>query len=261
MISEELTGIVDRIIFHNPENGFTVFIMHAARAQKTTVKGDAPSLHAGEQVTAHGNWIMHPKFGKQFEASQCTISLPTTALGIQKYLASGMIKGIGPIYAEKLVKKFGAEVLEIIDKHPYRLHEVSGSGPKRVDRIIDAWQDQKEISHIMVFLQEKNISPTYATKIYKKYGQESISILHENPYRLADDIWGIGFKVADQIAKNMGFEHESLKRITSGILYALSVVVSAGHLYAKLDELKEKAIKLLELDNTEDNQHKLKLAL
>jgi exodeoxyribonuclease V alpha subunit len=261
MHTDELTGIVDHIIYQNPENGFTVFVVQAAQVGKTTVKGTIPSLHAGEQVCLKGSWIMHPKFGKQFDATLCTTTLPTSAIGIQKYLSSGMIKGIGPVYAEKLVKKFGTQTLDIISNSPYRLHEVSGIGPKRVEKIITAWQDQKEISHIMVFLQEKNITPAYATKIYKKYGKESISVLHENPYRLADEIWGIGFKVADQIAQNMGFAPDSLKRITSGILYALSTSNASGHLYAELDELRKKAIELLELEDNDDTKHKIKLAL
>ena len=258
---EELTGTIDHIIFHNDENGFTVFVLQTSRTRKTTIKGYAPALHAGEQVCVRGSWITHPKFGKQFQAEECTISLPSTILGIKKYLASGMIKGIGPVYAEKLVKKFGADVLEIIDKQPYRLHEVAGIGPKRVDRIITGWQDQKEISHIMVFLQGKNISPTYATKIYKKYGASAITVLQENPYKLADDIWGIGFKIADQIAKNMGFAHDSAKRVSSGILYTISTFINKGNLYVELDSLKEKTIKLLDLENSEATQHSIKLAL
>ncbi len=225
---EQLSGVVDRIIFHNEENGFTIFVVNTSRSHSALIKGHISAIHAGEQVEVTGSWIMHPKFGKQFEAQNCVISLPTNAMGIQKYLASGMIKGIGPVYAKKLVQKFGDQVLDIIDKTPYRLHEVPGIGPKRVDKIIDAWQGQKEISHIMVFLQEKNISPTYATKIYKKYGMQSISVLQENPYRLADDIWGIGFKIADQIAQNMGYAVDSAKRIRSGILYALSQEISSG---------------------------------
>ncbi|EKD48632.1 MAG: hypothetical protein ACD_64C00214G0002 [uncultured bacterium] len=258
---EELSGVVERIIYHNEENGFTVFVLNTSKTHSALIKGHTPILHAGEQVEVKGAWVMHPKFGKQFEAEQCSISLPTSALGIQKYLASGMIKGIGPVYAEKLVKKFGDKALEVIDQTPYRLHEVSGIGPKRVERIIAAWQDQKEISHIMVFLQEKNISPTYAAKIYKKYGMQSISVLHENPYRLADDIWGVGFKIADQIAQNMGFAPDSQKRISSGLLYVLSQETSFGHLYAELEPLKEKSLQLLELEDVSDSAHKMKLAL
>ncbi len=258
---EQLSGIVDRIIFHNEENGFTIFVINTSRSHSALIKGHTPKLHAGEQVQLSGNWIMHPKFGKQFEAQSCAISLPTSALGIEKYLASGMIKGVGPVYAKKLVTAFGDQVLKIIDEAPYRLHEVDGIGPKRVDTIIKAWEDQKEISHIMVFLQEKNISPTYATKIYKKYGMRSIAVLHENPYRLADDIWGIGFKIADQIAQNMGYDIDSQKRISSGILYALSQEVGLGNVYAELDNLKQKALKLLELEATDSIIHTVKLAL
>ncbi len=258
---EELSGVVERIIYHNEENGFTVFVLNTSKSHTALIKGHTPTLHAGEQVQVKGAWVMHPKFGKQFEAEHCDISLPSSAMGIQKYLASGMIKGIGPVYAQKLVKKFGDKTLDVIDQTPYRLHEVPGIGKKRVELIIAAWQDQKEISHIMVFLQEKNISPTYAAKIYKKYGMESVSVLHENPYRLADDIWGVGFKIADQIAQNMGFAPDSQKRISSGLLYVLSQETSFGHLYAKLDPLKEKSLQLLDLEAIEDNTHKMKLAL
>ncbi len=262
MQTEELTGTVDRIIFQNDENGFTVFALQLKKApQPIIVNGHISAIHPGEQVTVKGTWFMHPKFGKQLNATQCTTSLPTSLVGIKKYLSSGMIKGIGPVYADKLITKFGAEVLEIIDQQPYRLHEVSGIGPKRVERIISAWQDQKEISHIMVFLQEKNISPAYATKIYKRYGRESLIVVQENPYRLADDIWGIGFKIADQIALNMGFAPDSLKRISSGILYALSTIIGLGNVYAELTALRTKALELLELPANEDTEHKLKIAL
>ncbi len=260
MQTATLHGTVERIIFHNAENGFTVLVLQSSNRQTTTVKGYLPSIHPGEQVNLEGAWIMHPKFGKQFEVSQCTAQVPNSIVGLKKYLSSGLIKGIGPVYAEKLVNRFGEQVLEIIDKEPHRLHEISGIGPKRVERIITAWQDQKEISNIMIFLQEKNISPAYATKIYKKYGAQSISVVAENPYRLADDIWGIGFKIADKIAQNMGFEHDSVKRIRSGVLFTLSEIVNAGHLYIEVDELKKKATSLLELEQ-ETIAQKLKLAL
>lgn len=259
---EELTGIVDHIIFHNTENGFTVFVLQVSRTEKTTIKGHAAALHAGQQVTVQGSWIFHPKFGKQFEAIQCTVTLPTSTLGIKKYLSSGMIKGIGPVYAEKLVKKFGAETLEIIDKYPYRLREINGIGIKRIDRIIAAWRDQKEISHIMVFLQSKNISPTYAVKIFKKYGAHAITVIQENPYKLADDIWGIGFKTADSIALGMGLTHDSLKRIRSGLLYSLTTHInSTGNLYVELDALKVHACSLLEIESNSENDQKIKGAL
>ena len=165
--SATLHGTVERIVFQNVENGFTVFRL-LSKNKTTTVTGYVPNLHPGEQVSLEGTWSMHPKFGQQFEIKQCTTQVPTSIIGLKKYLSSGLIKGIGPVFAEKLVNRFGEQVLEVIDKEPHRLHEISGVGPKRVERIVTAWEDQKEISNIMIFLQEKNISPAYATKIYKK---------------------------------------------------------------------------------------------
>jgi len=246
--TDTLTGIVDRIIFQSPDNGFAVFVLQVNQKNSTTISGYLNSIQPGEQVTVQGSWSMHPKFGKQFQAKQCTVSLPTSVVGLKKYLGSGMIKGIGPTYAEKLVNYFGEHVLEVIDKHPERLRQVPGIGQKRVEVIATAWQDQKEISTVMVFLQDKGISPAYAVKIYKKYGSASIAVLNENPYRLAEDIWGIGFKIADQIAQNMGFEKESVKRIKAGILHAITTTINNGHLYVELQELKETTCQLLEVE-------------
>jgi exodeoxyribonuclease V alpha subunit len=259
--NEQLQGTVERIVYQNAENGFTIFIIKSNRDTEVTVKGSVPTLNPGEQVTLSGAWTMHPKFGKQFEAKKCTALVPTSILGLKKYLGSGLIKGIGPVFAEKLVKQFGESVLEVIEKEPHRLNAIPGVGPKRIESIKLAWQEQKEISHIMVFLQDKGISTTYATKIYKRYRNQAIELLLENPYRLAEDIWGIGFKTADTIAQNMGFEPESLKRIRAGLLFMLGNTVSQGHLYAELVDLKEKTLTLLELESNDDIQNKLKLAL
>lgn len=258
--SDTITGIVDRLLFQNGDNGYAVFVLQINANTSTIVKGYVNSIQPGEQLTIQGAWTMHPKFGKQFDAQKCTSSLPTSIVGLKKYLGSGMIKGIGPVYAEKLVNYFGERILEIIDKYPHRLSEVPGIGGKRVEIIAEAWKDQKEISQVMVFLQDKGVSPAYATKIYKKYGQESIAIVNENPYRLADDIWGIGFKTADQIAQQLGFEKTSLKRIKSGLLFAISSTLNMGHLYIEVQELKEKASQLLEIDQ-EENSSKIKNAL
>ncbi len=243
----KLTGSIERIVFHNTENGFAVFILHINKNNSVTVKGFLPAVHEGEQVQVVGTWIMHPKFGKQFEAKECHVQAPTSIVGLKKYLGSGLIKGIGPVYADKLVTAFGEKVLEIIDQEPNRLYKVPGIGPKRVATIIEAWQTQKEISKVMVFLQDKGVSTAYATKIFKAYGNKSIELVIENPYRLAEDIWGIGFKTADSIAQQMGFEPESLKRITAGILFALNNMVNEGHLYYEVKDLKVKACGLLEL--------------
>ncbi len=248
-LSDEIVGIVDHFIFQSLDTGFCVFVLHQKGDQQTIVRGTTPNINAGQQVTLKGAWVMHPKFGKQFEAHQCTAAIPNTVLGLKKYLGSGLIKGIGPTYAEKLVNRFGLEVLDVIDKKPHLLKQVDGIGEKRAETITTAWQDQKEIASIMVFLQEKGISTTHATKIYKKYSQESLKVLQENPYRLAEEIWGIGFKTADQIAQKLGFDAHSVQRARAGILFAVTNAVgSEGHLYLELQDLKKRTIALLELE-------------
>ncbi|NBQ17967.1 ATP-dependent RecD-like DNA helicase, partial [bacterium] len=244
---EELTGTVEKFLFKNEENGFSVFVIKVNQDTQITVRGYVPGLHDGQRVELKGAWAFHPKFGKQFESQQFSVATPTSVSGLKKYLGSGMIKGIGKVYGEKLVDHFGVDVLTIIDKTPERLSEVSGIGTKRVEGIIKAWHDQKEISTIMVFLQEKGASPAFATKIYKQYGKQSIAIMTENPYRIAEDIWGIGFKTADAIAQNIGFEKYSIKRIKAGILFSISEQTSNGHLYVELENLKKITLELLEL--------------
>ncbi len=251
--TEQINGTIDRILFHNAENDFTILILQLSQDTNIVVKGYLPNIQPGQDITVKGTWLMHPKFGKQFDAQQCTTHLPNSIVGLKKYLGSGLIKGIGPTYAEKLVNYFGQDVLEIIDKNPERLHEVPGIGRKRATTITHAWQDQKEVAQVMVFLRDKGISSAYAVKIYKKYGAESIAVLTENPYRLADEIWGIGFKIADQIAQNMGFAHNSIKRIRSGILYLISTIIGNGHLYIELEKLKKDATALLELEKYAHN--------
>jgi len=249
MHEDRIQGTVEKILFCNSENGFTILNLSLTSRLKESVvvKGYLSAVKPGEQLQLLGQWIMHPKFGKQFEVKEYTVQMPTTSIGLKKYLASGLIKGIGPVYAEKLVDHFGETILTVIDEYPERLQEIPGIGPMRVKTIIAAWKDQKAISHIMVFLQEKNISPAYAIKIYKRYGNDSISVIIENPYRLADDIWGIGFKLADQIAQNMGYALDSVKRIKSGILYHLAAICQQGHLYQEVEILKTEVLTLLEL--------------
>lgn len=258
--TEIIHGIIERVIFHNKENGFAVFVVKINATQLITVKGSVASLTAGEQVSIKGVWNMHQKFGKQFDAHSCQKQAPTSIIGLKKYLGSGLIKGIGPVYADKLVNAFGEKVLEIIDKNPERLQTVEGIGKKRAEIIITAWQDQKEISNIMVFLQNKGISTTYAVKIYKHYKAESIAVIEENPYRLAQDIWGIGFKTADQIAQQSGIAPDCKRRITAAILHAIQTTSSDGNLYIKLDDLKQETATLLVLD-LEEIQHIIKCAL
>jgi exodeoxyribonuclease V alpha subunit len=247
--NEELIGTLDRFVFQNSENGYSVFIIQTQNKEKITVTGCVAGIQPGQQVDLVGSWSMHPKFGKQFQATKCTALQPTTINGLKKYLGSGLIKGIGPAYAEKLVDAFGSTVLEIIDKSPERLLRVPGIGQSRMEKIIHAWADQKDISNIMVFLQERSVSTAYAVKIYKKYGRDSIAILKENPYRLADEVVGIGFKTADTIAHNLGIEKNSPVRIKAGMLFSISQHTQNGHLYVDIAALKEQTLALLELES------------
>ncbi len=246
-MQEHLSGTIERFLFQSQENGFAVFILTPSRGKPITVKGYVPHVQAGQEVQLTGSWIFHKKFGKQFEAAHCTTVVPTSVIGLKKYLGSGLIKGIGPVYAEKLVNHFGTAILTIIDEEPERLSEVDGISTKRIAMISHAWKDQKEIADLMVFLQEKGVTPGLAARIYKKYRHESLAIIQENPYRIADEIWGIGFKTADELAKKLGFEAHASQRINAGILYTISTATNQGHLYVELSDLKKKTLETLEL--------------
>lgn len=245
---EELSGILEKVIFKSPESGFSVFLLKVASKESVTAKGTLPDLHQGEQLFLKGTWEFHTKFGRQFNAAECTKKLPEDVNGIQKYLGSGLIKGIGPKFAEKLVAAFGARTLEIIDKEPHRLSRVEGVGPKRIETITQAWQDQKEISRVMVYLQGKGVSTGFAVKIYKTYGQQSIEKIEQNPYQLSEDIWGIGFKTADELALKIGLDRHSIARMRAGILHGITEQIGNGHVYAELDDLKVLVTELLELE-------------
>ena len=257
---EELHGNVDRFLFQSSDSGYCVMILQLPYNKSATVTGHLLTLQPGEQVTLQGSWSTHSKFGRQFQANKCTAQMPTNVIGIKKYLGSGLIKGIGKVYAKKMVDHFGAAVLEIIEKEPDRLREISGIGPSRIKQIKTAWQSQKEISAIMIFLQEKGISPVFATKIYKAYGQSSIALLKENPYRLSEDIWGIGFQSADAVAQKLGFEKNSVKRVKAGIIHVIGIATNSGHLYIEIAELKKQIKELLQLDK-EIAENNIKIAL
>jgi exodeoxyribonuclease V alpha subunit len=248
--TETLLGVLDRFLYKNNENGFCVCVLTLDNNQTAMVRGVLSHIHPGETVSVQGTWTTHPKFGKQFEAEQCTARIPSSLVGLKKYLGSGLIKGVGPAYAEKLVTYFGTTVLDVIDKQPERLRLIPGLGAKRIGMILSAWEDQKSISHIMVFLQDKGISTAYAVKIYKKYGNNALAMVTENPYRLAQEVWGIGFLIADTIAQKMGIAPDSLKRVKAGILFAITNAVGNGHLYVELEALRAEAITLLALDDT-----------
>lgn len=245
---EELSGILEKVIFKSPDSGFSVFLLKVSSKESVTAKGMLADLHQGEQLFLKGDWEFHTKFGRQFNAAECTKKLPADVHGIQKYLGSGLIKGIGPKFAEKLVAHFGERTLEVIDKEPHRLSHVDGVGPKRVEQITKAWQDQKEISRVMVYLQGKGVSTAFAVKIFKTYGQQSIQKIEQNPYQLSEDIWGIGFKTADQLALKIGLDRHSPARIRAGILHGIAEETGNGHLYAALTELRTTVGELLELE-------------
>jgi len=246
--SEPLVGLVERVTFHNPDNGFCVLRVKAkGQRDLVTVVGHAPTISAGEFIQASGSWVNDRTHGPQFKASFLRAAPPTTIEGIEKYLGSGMIKGIGPIYASKLVRAFGEAVFDVIEDQPERLREVEGIGPKRAERIIAEWADQKVIREIMIFLHSHGVSTSRAVRIFKVYGADAIQVLSENPYRLARDVRGIGFKTADAIAARLEIEKTAMIRARAGIGFTLTEAMDDGHCGLPLDELVRTAEQLLEI--------------
>ena len=244
---EKLRCVVERITFHNEENGYTVLKCKVKSYHELmTVVGTMPSVTVGSVLSLQGFWKNDGKYGPQFTVQSFEETLPATVHGIEKYLGSGLIKGIGPIFAKKIVNTFGTETLEVIESDVERLLEIRGIGKVRVDRIERSWQEQKEIKNIMLFLQSYNVSTSHATKIFKTYGTDSISVVKENPYKLADDIWGIGFRTADTIARELGVAKDASVRLRSGLLYTLNKLSEDGHCYADAKQLFETAAEMLE---------------
>ncbi len=258
--TDSVNGTVSKFLFQDIESGYVVFILEQ-NGTTTTIKGKLPPLQAGQEVELIGRWIMDPKYGRQFEATVCKGMLPTSVNGLKKFLGSGLIKGIGKVYADKLVDYFGEQVLTVIDKNPERLKEVSGIGSKRIDIIALAWKEHREIAEIMVFLQDKGISASLAARIYKQYKHHTIPYIIQNPYRLAEEVWGIGFKTADEIAQKLGFATNSRERITAGILFALLTNTQLGHLYCEVNELKRSVYTLLNIEENEENIQTVKREL
>ncbi len=245
---EVLAGIVERVTFHNEENGFCVLRVKARGVRDlVTVVGHAAAISAGEWITATGEWFNDRTHGQQFRARFLKTTPPTTSEGIEKYLSSGMIRGIGPVYAKKLVKTFGDQVFDIIEANPERLKEVDGIGPVRAQRITVAWAEQKIVREIMVFLHSNGVGTARAVRIYKTYGADAIQVMTENPYRLARDIRGIGFKSADAIAMKLGIEKTAMIRVRAGISYALTEAMDEGHCGLPTEELGPLAVALLEV--------------
>lgn len=255
MTEATLEGIVERITFYNEENGWSVI-----RIQPTsqvgfwdglddqglvTVVGNLPDLAPGESIQLEGEWTSHPNYGKQFRAEVCRQMAPATLEGIERYLGSGLIKGIGPRTAKRIVEHFGKDTLAILDDDPERLYEVDGIGRHRVRILKKAWREQQEIKNVMLFLQSHGVTTSLAVKIYKFYGDDAIHQVESDPYRLARDIHGIGFKTADQIARNLGLAHDHPARLEAGLVYALNDAADEGHVFLPEQDLIETAAEML----------------
>ena len=244
-----MAGLVERVTYHNAENGFCVLRIKArGHRELITVVGHAAVIAAGEWVTASGEWVNDHTHGQQFRTRFMRTSAPTSVDGIEKYLGSGMIRGIGPVYAKKLINAFGEKVFDIIEAEPDRLREVTGIGEVRARRITEGWAEQKIIREIMVFLHSHGVGTARAVRIFKTYGSDAIQVMTENPYRLASDIRGIGFKTADAIAMKLGIEKAAMIRVRAGISYALTEAMDEGHCGLPTEELVPLAVKLLEVD-------------
>ncbi len=246
---EELYGYIERITFHNPDNGFTVAWLKAPRQRDLVcIVGTMAAVRPGETVRVSGEWQNHMVHGRQFAVALCQPEAPSDIVGIKKYLGSGLVKGIGPAYAERIVNFFGEETLRVIDQTPEKLKTIPGIGDKRIDFIKSCWDEQKSIRDVMIFLQSQDISPAFAQKIYKTYGSGCIEVVKENPYALARDMIGIGFKSADKVAQKMGIAKDSPKRVDAGIEFVLTEMSGDGHVCYPLDELTEMAREILEVD-------------
>ncbi len=245
----DLYGQIERITYTNEENGFTIARVKVyGKRDLVTVVGNLISPLPGEILKMKGEWTNHPRYGEQFKVVDYKTSVPASVYGIRKYLGSGLIKGIGPVMAKRIVGRFGKKTLDIIEDEIERLVEVEGIGKKRIEMIKTAWEDQKEIREVMLFLQSHNVSSGYATKIFKQYKNRSIAVVKENPYRLATDIFGIGFVTADTIAEKLGFDKNSELRARAGMLYVLNRLADEGHVYYPYESLIKKCREILQVE-------------
>jgi exodeoxyribonuclease V alpha subunit len=244
----ELEGQIEGVTFSSEETGFTVArVRVTGYADPVTVVGNLPAPRPGEMLKMQGSWIDHPKFGRQFKVLSHKPMVPATLGGIRKYLGSGLIKGIGPVTAARIVKHFGEKTLDIIEHRINELNKVEGLGPKRIEMIEKAWREQKEIRGLMIFLQDHDVSPAYAAKIFGRYGWDAVRVVSQNPYRLSTDIFGIGFLTADRIARKMGFEKNAPARAEAGILHVLKQLSEEGHVYYPYEPLVEKCKEILDV--------------
>src|SRR2546426_2862208 len=243
-----LTGAVERVTFHSEETGFCVLrVKVRGHRDLVTVVGTAPTITPGEYIESTGWWVTDRTHGLQFKTTQLRVVPPTTLEGIERYLGSGMVKGIGPHFARKLVQAFGAEVFDVIAQTPQRLRELDGIGPKRTARVVAAWAEQQTVREIMMFLHSHGVGTARAVRIYKTYRTEAIVRVQEKPYRLALDIHGIGFKTADTLAQRLGIPRDAVIRAQAGVRHVLREFADDGHCAVHHDELMETAVKLLEI--------------
>lgn len=248
-IGYQLNGLIERVTFFSEESGFCVLRVKAeGHCDLVTVVGSAPSVSAGEWITAEGDWVIDKEHGRQLKAFHLKTMPPNTREGMEKYLASGMVKGIGPIYAKRLIARFGEELFEVIEKTPNSLEQIEGIGPKRKLKIVTAWSDQVAIREIMLFLHSHGLGTSRAVRIYKTYGAEAIEKIRTNPYLLAKDIRGIGFKTADEVANKLGISRDSRYRACAGVEHILLEATQQGHCALPNTELLAKAVQLLEVD-------------
>lgn len=243
---DTLRGAIERITYHNEENGYTVAQLQPdGQAYTVAIVGNMLGVNVGESVIVSGAWAAHPQYGRQFKAESVRTVLPATIAGVEKYLGSGLIKGVGPVTAKRIVRKFGLETLSVIEETPTRLHEVLGVGRKRVDLITRAWAEQRKIKEVMLFLQSHGVSTGLAVRIYKQYGDDAVAVVQNDPYRLAREVFGIGFITADKIARDMGIAHDAPERVAAGVAYVLSQAADEGNVYLPAAELTTRAAELL----------------
>ena len=247
---ETLQGILERIVYENPDTGYTVGRLSARdHSELITVVGSLASVNPGESLLLQGDWVDNARYGRQFQIEKYETILPANVVGLRKYLGSGLIKGIGPKMATRIVRKFGMDTMDIIEHNPEKLARIPGIGKHRVKIIKEAWEAQREIKNVMLFLQSHDVSTTHAAKIYKTYENDAIAIVTENPYRLADDIYGIGFVTADTIAQKLGIDKDAPHRVQAGIKYVLSQKADDGHVFQHHNELIEACHAMLEQES------------
>ena len=247
-MSQQLQGSVERVTFYSKETGYSVIRLSVKGwTGLATVVGNLPEVTPGESLRLEGIWTTNPQYGRQFKVERCEQILPATVEGIKKYLGSGLVKGVGPVTAARIVQRFGADTLRVLDEEPRRLREALGVGPKRAVAIAKSWDEQKQIRQVMLFLQSHSVTTSLAVKIYKTYGDDAIHVVQENPYRMARDIWGVGFKTADKIAHDLGLPLDAPSRVQAGVAHTLSQLADEGHVYAPEEELVPAATRLLDV--------------